>query len=168
MKQRESRPRLIQALVDAFSLPDLRQKLFFTLGMLVVFRFIAHIPLPGVDLNALQDLFDQNQLMGMLDMFSGGAMRNFSVAALGVYPYITASIIMQLLVPVIPSLRNLSQEGEAGRHRINQITHWMTVPLAGLQGYVQLALLRSQGIVAGSSSLSTAAIIISMVAGTIF
>jgi preprotein translocase subunit SecY len=168
MKQREARPRLIQALIDAFSLPDLRQKLIFTLAMLVVFRFVAHVPLPGVDLTALQNLFDKNQLMGMLDMFSGGAMRNFSVAALGVYPYITASIIMQLLVPVIPSLRSLSEEGEAGRHRINQITHWMTVPLAGLQGYAQLALLRSQGIVAGSDALSTIAIIISMTAGTMF
>jgi preprotein translocase subunit SecY len=168
MKQRESRPRLIQALIDAFSLPDLRQKLIFTLLMLVVFRFVAHVPLPGVDLTALHDLFDKNQLMGMLDMFSGGAMRNFSVAALGVYPYITASIIMQLLVPVIPALRSMSEEGEAGRHRVNQITHWITVPLAGLQGYAQLALLRSQGIVAGSDALSTVAIIVSMVAGTVF
>ena len=162
MKQREGRPRLIQALVDAFTLPDLRQKLIFTLSMLVVFRFIAHVPLPGVDMTALQDLFDKNQLLGMLDMFSGGAMRNFSVAAMGVYPYITASIIMQLLVPVIPALRNLSQEGESGRHRINQYTHWMTVPLAGLQGYAQLALFRSQGVIAGTDALSTAAIIISM------
>ncbi|MEJ2739242.1 MAG: preprotein translocase subunit SecY [Dehalococcoidia bacterium] len=168
MKQREGRPRLIQALVDAFTLPDLRQKLIFTLSMLVVFRFIAHVPLPGVDMTALQDLFDKNQLLGMLDMFSGGAMRNFSVAAMGVYPYITASIIMQLLVPVIPALRNLSQEGESGRHRINQYTHWMTVPLAGLQGYAQLALFRSQGVIAGTDALSTAAIIISMVAGTLF
>jgi preprotein translocase subunit SecY len=168
MKQREGRPRLIQALIDAFTLPDLRQKLIFTLSMLVVFRFIAHVPLPGVDMAALQDMFDKNQLLGMLDMFSGGAMRNFSVAAMGVYPYITASIIMQLLVPVIPALRNLSQEGEAGRHKINQYTHWMTVPLAALQGYAQLALFRSQGVVAGTDALSTAAIIISMVAGTLF
>jgi preprotein translocase subunit SecY len=168
MKQREGRPRLIQALVDAFSLPDLRGKLIFTLSMLVVFRFIAHVPLPGVDMAALQDIFDKNQLLGMLDMFSGGAMRNFSVAAMGVYPYITASIIMQLLVPVVPALRNLSQEGEAGRHRINQFTHWMTVPLAALQGYAQLALFRSQGVIAGTDAMSTAAIIISMVAGTLF
>jgi preprotein translocase subunit SecY len=168
MKQREGRPRLIQALIDAFTLPDLRGKLIFTLAMLVIFRFIAHVPLPGVDMAALQDMFDKNQLLGMLDMFSGGAMRNFSVAAMGVYPYITASIIMQLLVPVVPALRNLSQEGEAGRHRINQFTHWMTVPLAALQGYAQLALFRSQGVVAGTDSMSTVAIIISMVAGTLF
>lgn len=163
-----SRPRLIQALIDAFSLPDLRRKLLFTIAMLVIFRFIAHIPMPGVDLAALKDLFDKNQLLGMLDMFSGGAMRNFSIAAMGVYPYITASIIMQLLVPVIPSLRALSQEGDAGRHRINQYTHWLTVPMAALQGYAQLALLRSQGVVTTTDTLSTVAMIISLTAGTVF
>jgi preprotein translocase subunit SecY len=168
MQQVSSRPRLIQALFDAFSLPDLRRRLLFTIGMLVVFRFIAHVPLPGVDLAALQQLFEQNQLLGMLDLFSGGAMRNFSVAAMGVYPYITASIVMQLLVPVIPALRNLSQEGEAGRSRVNQFTHWLTVPLAALQGYAQLALMRSQGAVAQAAALQTVAIILSMTAGTVF
>jgi preprotein translocase subunit SecY len=136
--------------------------------MLVVFRFIAHVPLPGVNLAALQQLFERNQLLGMLDLFSGGAMRNFSVAAMGVYPYITASIVMQLLVPVIPALRNLSQEGEAGRNRVNQFTHWLTIPLAALQGYAQLALMRSQGAVAQAAALPTLAIILSMTAGTVF
>jgi len=168
MQQREARPRLIQALLDAFSLPDLRRRLLFTLSMLVVFRFVAHVPLPGVDLDALHELFEKNQLLGMLDLFSGGAMRNFSVAAMGVYPYITSSIIMQLLVPVIPGLRALSQEGDAGRRRINQYTHWLTVPLAGLQGYAQLALLRSQGIVSPAGALPTVAIIVSLAAGTMF
>ena len=168
MPQTQSRPRLLQAMIDAFSLPDLRAKLIFTVAMLVVFRFIAHIPIPGVDLTALKDLFDRNQLLGMLDMFSGGAMRNFSVAAMGVYPYITSSIIMQLLVPVIPALRRLSEEGESGRNRINQITHWLTIPLAALQGFAQLQLLRSQGIVMNTGALETAAIIISLTAGTMF
>jgi preprotein translocase subunit SecY len=168
VQQVSGRPRLIQALYDAFSLPDLRRRLLFTIGMLVVFRFIAHVPLPGVDITALQQLFDRNQLLGMLDLFSGGAMRNFSVAAMGVYPYITASIVMQLLVPVIPALRNLSQEGESGRNRINQFTHWLTIPLAALQGYAQLALMRSQGAVAAAAALPTVAIILSMTAGTIF
>ncbi|MCX8126911.1 MAG: preprotein translocase subunit SecY, partial [Dehalococcoidia bacterium] len=122
MQQVESRPRLLQAMLDAFALPDLRRRLIFTLGILVVFRFIAHVPLPGVNPAAMADLFSRNQLLGMLDFFSGGAMRNFSVAAMGVYPYITSSIIMQLLIPVIPALQRLSQEGEAGRNRINQIT----------------------------------------------
>jgi preprotein translocase subunit SecY len=168
MQQVSSKPRLYQALLDAFSLPDLRRRLLFTIGMLVVFRFIAHVPMPGVDITALQQLFQRNQLLGMLDLFSGGAMRNFSVAAMGVYPYITASIVMQLLVPVIPALRNLSQEGEAGRSRVNQFTHWLTVPLAALQGYAQLALMRSQGAVAQAGTLPTIAIILSLTAGTVF
>lgn len=168
MQQVSGRPRLIQALIDAFSLPDLRRRLLFTLGMLVVFRFIAHVPLPGVDIGKLHELFQQNQLLGMLDLFSGGAMRNFSVAAMGVYPYITSSIVMQLLVPVIPQLRALSQEGEAGRRRINMFTHWLTVPLAALQGYAQLTLMRSQGIVVQAAVLPTVAIICSLTAGTIF
>jgi preprotein translocase subunit SecY len=141
--------------------------------MLMIFRFVAHIPVPGVDLDALHDLFDRNALLGMLDLFSGGAMRNLSIAAMGVYPYITASIIMQLLVPVIPRLQALSQEGEAGRNRINQITHQMTVPLAMLQGYGQLILLRNEGIISnvglsGSNLLPTAAMVLAMAAGTMF
>ena len=168
MQQRESKPRLIQALIDAFSLPDLRRRLLFTFGMLVVFRFMAHVPMPGVDLKALQELFDRNQLLGMLDLFSGGAMRNFSVAAMGVYPYITSSIIMQLLVPVIPQLRALSGEGEAGRNRINQLTHWLTVPLAALQGYAQIVLLRNQGVITEAGTLETLAMVASLIAGTMF
>jgi preprotein translocase subunit SecY len=155
-------------MIDAFSLPDLRQKLIFTFLMLVVFRFVAHIPIPGVDVAALQKIFERSQLLGMLDLFSGGAMRYFSIAAMGVYPYITSSIIMQLLVPVIPALRKLSEEGEAGRNRINQVTHWLTIPLAALQGFAQLQLLRSQGGVINTGPLETAAIVISLTAGTMF
>jgi preprotein translocase subunit SecY len=136
--QKQSRPRLLQAMIDAFSLPDLRRRILITIGILIIFRFIAHIPLPGVDLTALKQLFESNALLGMLDMFSGGAMKSLSVAAMGVYPYITASIVMTLLVPIIPKLREISQEGEAGRDRINRITHWLTVPLAGLSAYGQL------------------------------
>jgi len=155
-------------MIDAFSLPDLRRRILITFGILVVFRLVAHVPLPGVDPVRLQELFDQNALLGMFDMFSGGAMRNFSVAAMGVYPYITASIIMTLMTPVIPRLQALSQEGEAGRNKINLITHWLVIPLAGLAGYGQLTLLRSEGAVAGADALSTAAIILAMIAGTMF
>ncbi len=166
MPQTQTRPRLIQAMIDAFTLPDLRQKLLFTFAILVVFRFIAHVPIPGVDLAALQKIFERSQLLGMLDLFSGGAMRTFSVAAMGVYPYITSSIIMQLLVPVIPALRRLSEEGESGRNRINQFTHWLTVPLAALQGYAQLQLLRSQGGVLNLGPLETIGTVASLTAGT--
>jgi len=155
-------------MLDAFRLPDLRRRILFTFAMLVVFRFVAHIPLPGVNAEALQTLFEQNALMGLLDMFSGGAMRNFSIALMGVYPYITASIIMTLMTPVIPRLQALSQEGEAGRHKINLITHWLMVPMAGLNGWGQLQLLQSRGVVELSGALPTLAMVLSMIAGTVF
>ncbi len=174
--QKSSWPPLVQAVINAFSLPDLRWKLLFTLAMLVVFRFVAHVPIPGVDQNALRNLFEQNALLGMLDLFSGGAMRYLSIAAMGVYPYITASIIMQLLVPVIPQLQALQKEGEVGRRKLNQYTHWLTVPLAMLQAYGQLILFQREGVfqegvhigLTGGDLLPTAAMVLSMTAGTIF
>jgi len=168
MQPRQARPRLLQAMIDAFRLPDLRRRILLTFGMLVVFRLIAHVPLPGVDPEALASLFERNAMLGMLDMFSGGAMRNFSVAAMGVYPYITATIIMQLMVPVIPRLQMLAQEGEAGRDKINRISHWATVPLAGIAGYGQLVLLQREGVVTGAAALPTAAMVVTMIAGTMF
>ncbi len=168
MQRREPQSRLIQAMKDMVMLPDLRRKLLFTFAILVVFRFVAHVPLPGIDVEALSQLFEQNQLFGMLDLFSGGAMRRFSVAAMGVYPYITSSIIMQLLVPVIPNLQALSRQGEAGQRKINRITHLLTIPLAALQGYGMLAILRGQGIVLELDPLTVATVVISMTAGTVF
>jgi preprotein translocase subunit SecY len=168
VRPRQTRPRLLQAMIDAFSLPDLRRRILITFGILIAFRFVAHIPLPGVDLAALNELFGRNALLGMLDMFSGGAMRQFSVAAMGVYPYITASIVMQLLVPIIPKLRDLSQEGEAGRNQINRITHWLTVPLAGLQGYGQLIYLQREGVIEAASALPMITMVLSLIAGTMF
>jgi preprotein translocase subunit SecY len=156
-------------MIDALSLPDLRRRILFTLGMLVVFRLLAHVPLPGVNLGSLEEFFQGNLLFGMLDLFSGGAMASFSVAAMGVYPYITSSIIMQLLTPVIPKLQAIAQEGELGRQRINRITHMIMVPLAALQGYAMIALLRSQGVtIEPLGSLTIVSIIITMVAGTMF
>jgi preprotein translocase subunit SecY len=168
MRPRQTRPRLIQAMIDAFRLPDLRRRILITFGLLVVFRLIAHVPLPGVDPDALASLFERNAMLGMLDMFSGGAMRNFSIAAMGVYPYITASIIMTLMVPVIPRLQMMSQEGEAGRNKVNRISHWMTVPLAGIAGYGQLTLLQREGVVASADPLATVAMVFAMIAGTMF
>ncbi|MGA8848723.1 MAG: preprotein translocase subunit SecY [Dehalococcoidia bacterium] len=169
MQRKTTRPRLVQAMMDILTLPDLRRKILFTLGILVVFRFLAHVPLPGVDIAKLQQFFQGNLLFGMLDLFSGGAMERFSVAAMGVYPYITASIIMQLLVPVIPSLQAISQEGELGQQRINRITHLATIPLAALQGYAMLALLRSQSVtIEPLTSLTIANIVITMTAGSMF
>ena len=168
MQRREPQSRLIQAIRDMFLLPDLRRKLLFTLGILVVFRFVAHVPLPGVDFNALSNLFEQNQLFGMLDLFSGGAMRRFSVATMGVYPYITSSIIMQLLVPVIPNLQALSRQGEIGQRKINRITHLLTIPLAVLQGYGMLVILQGQNVVVAFEPLTIVTVVMSMMATTMF
>jgi preprotein translocase subunit SecY len=168
MRARQARPRLLQAALDAFRIPDLRRRILITLGILVAFRFVAHVPLPGVNTEALKQLFQQNALLGMLDLFSGGALRNFSIVAMGVYPYITASIIMTLLVPVIPRLQAMSQEGESGRDQINRITHWLTVPAAALSGYGQIVLLRRENVVASSDLLTTIAMVTALVAGTVF
>jgi preprotein translocase subunit SecY len=165
---RSTRPRLLQAMIDAFRLPDLRRRILITLAIIVVFRFVAHIPLPGVDPTKLRSLFSSNALLGMLDMFSGGAMRNFSIAAMGVYPYITASIIMTLMVPVIPRLQAMSQEGEAGRDRMNRITHWLTIPMAGLQGWGQMTILRNAGVIGATTAMETVAMIFALIAGTVF
>jgi preprotein translocase subunit SecY len=170
LRQRQTKPRLMQAMIDAFRLPDLRRRILFTFGILVVFRFVAHIPLPGVDADALSTLFEQNALLGMLDMFSGGAMKNFSVAAMGVYPYITASIIMTLMTPVIPRLQAIASEGEAGRNRINRITHWLTIPIAGFAGYGQIQLLMRADppVLESTAVLPMVAMVASLIAGTIF
>ena len=168
MRPRQSKPRLFQAMLDAFSLPDLRRRILLTVGILVIFRFVAHVPLPGVDINALQALFERMPLLGMLDLFSGGAMRRLSVAAMGVYPYITASIIMMLLVPVIPRLQAISREGESGRNKINLITHWLVIPLASIQGYGQLVYFQREGVISNTAALPMVAMVLSLVAGTIF
>lgn len=165
---------MLQALLNAFRIPDLRQKLLFTLGLLVVFRFIAHVPMPGVNIAALERLFENNQFIGFLNLFSGGALASFSIAAMGVYPYITASIIMQLLVPVIPRLTDISKEGESGRNKINQMTHWLTVPLALAQAYGTPQLLNASSpepIITNFgfaiNPLGTISIMITMTAGTL-
>ena len=166
-------PRLIQAAIDAFSLPDLRAKILFTLAILALYRFTAQIPLPGIDSAQLDILFDSNQLLGFLDLFSGGALRRMSIVALGVFPYITSSIVIQLLTPVVPQLQDLSREGEAGRVKLSRITHWLTVPIALAQGYGQLALLEQSNVLgpvgfSGDAALPTLAALFSITAGTMF
>ena len=167
-----SRPRLLQAGIDAFRQPEIRGKLFFIIGMLIIFRFIAHVPVPGVDREQLKATFESNAILGFLNIFSGGALKNLSIAALGVYPYITASIVMQLASPLIPRLQALSQEGESGRQKIQVYTHWITLPLAAFQGYAQLLLIQrlggitSIGLGFNSQGLITLATLFAMVAGT--
>jgi preprotein translocase subunit SecY len=170
---------MFQAVVNAFKIPDLRRKILFTVAMLVIFRFIASVPVPGVNRNGLKDFIDNNQLLGMLNLFSGSGLRNFSIVALGVYPYITASIIMQLMTPIIPKLNELSNEGQSGQNKINQYTHYLTVPLALLQGYGHALLFSRQtgpngkpllanfGLFSSATILPTLTILLSMTAGTV-
>jgi preprotein translocase subunit SecY len=171
---------MLRAALNAFNVPDLRRKLLFTLGLLVAFRILAHVPVPGVNHSALTSVLNSNNLLQMLNIFSGGSLQTFSIVAMGVYPYITASIVMQLLVPIIPRLEELSKEGEYGRNKINQYTRILTVPLALIQGYGQMLALnnfggsatRGQvfsnfGLFNGSTWFPTLSILISLTAGTI-
>ena len=124
--------------------PDLRKKVGITALILVVFRLVAHIPAAGIDRSSLQSLFSGSPLLSLLDVFSGGTLANFSIMALGLGPYINASIIFQLLAFVVPSLEELSKEGEYGQEKINQYTRFLTVPLAFFQAFAMYALLKSQ------------------------
>jgi preprotein translocase subunit SecY len=151
---------------NSINAPDVRSKLLFTAGIFIVFRIFAHIPVAGVDLTALKTLFSQNQFLGLLDIFSGGTLANFSVMALGLNPYINASIILQLLTLVFPKLEALSKEGEAGRQKINQYTRILTVPLSILQAIGMYALLRSQNIISLLDPVSLTAFVVTMTAGT--
>jgi preprotein translocase subunit SecY len=160
--------------------PDIRNKILFTLAILLVTRVLAHItvPLTAVEQKALVDLFktnkDQNlaQLLGLLDVFSGGSLQTFSIVALSVYPYITATIVMQLLQPIIPALQNLAMQGESGRLRFSQITRMITVPLAFLQALGQCAIYKQAGVLTNFSlvdpkyALDTFAILMTLTAGT--
>ncbi|HSA83666.1 MAG TPA: preprotein translocase subunit SecY [Patescibacteria group bacterium] len=152
----------------SFQSPEIRSKIIFTLAIFLVFRFFAHIPVAGVDLVALQNLFASNQFLGLLNIFSGGTLANFSIMALGLNPYINASIIMQLLTMVIPKFEELQKEGDSGRKKINQYTRFLTIPLAVLQAIGMYALLKSQGIIAVLSPLAFIAFILTMLAGTMF
>jgi preprotein translocase subunit SecY len=134
---------VFDALINAFRAPDIRRRILFVLAMLVVVRAIAHVPVPGVDRGALADLIGSTAFLQLLDLFSGGGLSSFSVIALGVNPYINASIIMQLMTGVVPRLQQLQREGEYGRNKINQYTRYLTVPMALLQAYGYLAILSS-------------------------
>jgi preprotein translocase subunit SecY len=128
---------MLQAVQKAWQIAELRTKILFTLGMLVIYRVIAHVPVPYTNREGIQQLLQSNALLGILNLFSGGALKNFSIAAMGVYPYITATIIVQLLTPLIPAMQEWSKEGEAGRNRIQRLGYYLTVPLGLLQAYGQ-------------------------------
>lgn len=159
-----------QKLLQIWKIKDLRNSILYVAAMLVVFRIAAHIPIPGVNTTVLKDFFASNQLLGIMNMLSGGGMENFSIVTMGVAPYITASIIFQLLVMIIPRLEEISKDGEAGRQKINQWTRILTVPLAAMQGYSLIALFNksAHGIFTDLSPWRLIMIITTVTAGTIF
>ena len=146
--------------------PPIRKKIILTALALVVFRLVAHIPAAGIDRTSLQTLFSGSPLLSLLDVFSGGTLANFSIMALGLTPYINASIILQLLTIVVPRLEELSKEGEYGQEKINQYTRILTIPFSIFQALGMYALLTSQGIIQGLSPLGIVALIATMTAGT--
>ncbi len=159
--------KVFQTFLQAFKFPELRRKILFTLLLLAFFRFLAHVPAGGVDQNALRRLFAESPLLSLLDVFSGGTLANFSIMALGLNPYINASIVMQLGTFLFPKLEELSKEGELGRREINKYTRMLTVPLSVFQAIGMYALLRSQGIIETLSPLPIVALVVTMVAGTL-
>jgi preprotein translocase subunit SecY len=166
---------MFESLTNALRLPDLRRRILYTLGILAVFRLAAHVPLPGVNQQALKTIFESNTAAGdvsrLLNLLTGGALENFSVVLLGVYPYITASIILQLVQPLFPALEELAKEGESGRNKINQYTYWLTLPLAMVQASAQVAVLNSQGAVVEFGRgywLNTITVLFAATAGTMF
>jgi len=161
---------MFESLLNAFRAPDIRRRILFVLGILIVFRALAHVPVPGADPEALRGFFADNALFGLLDLFAGGGLSRFSVVGLGVNPYINASIIMQLMTGVIPALQALQREGEYGRNKINQYTRYLSLPLAILQSYGFLALLNAAGVLTTEfdlASFSTLTQIVTLTAGSV-
>jgi len=175
---------IFDGLRETFRLPDLRRRIIITIILLVIYRFAANIPVPGVDREVLRQVLNPNSGIGtfaqMLDLLSGGAVSNFSVLAMGVYPYITAQIIITILTPVIPALEEISKEGQAGRDKINRYTMILAIPIAMFQAVGQINLFAQSGqpIIPGfgfaaangvaPNVLLTATVLLTMTAGTMF
>jgi preprotein translocase subunit SecY len=159
---------ILQPILNALKTPDLRKKLIFTLFIFVVFRVAAHLPVPGVDFQALKMLFNRSQFLGLLDIFSGGTLANFSIIAIGLNPYINASIVLQLLTMVFPKLEELSKEGDWGREKINQYTRFLAVPLAIFQSFGMVAILKKQQIIMSLNLADLSLMIVTMTTGCLF
>lgn len=160
---------MFKKISQLFKVKDLRSKILFILGILAIFRLAANVPIPGINAEQLRRFFDNNQLLGFLDMFSGGGLKNVSIVMLGVGPYITASIIMQLMTIISPRLEQLyKEEGEAGRQKFNMWTRYLTVPLAILQGIAMISLFKNSGLLVNFSAFNYIMAIVTVTAGTIF
>jgi preprotein translocase subunit SecY len=161
---------VFESLLNAFRAPDIRRRILFVLGILVVYRVLAQVPLPGIDRAALADFFKNNSAFGILDLFAGGGLSQLSIVGLAMNPYINASIIMQLMAGVIPSLQALSREGEYGRQKLNQYTRYLTVPMALLQAFGILSALSAKNVIIGGFGLGMASSwvqMVTMVAGAV-
>lgn len=161
---------MLDALRNAVRLPDLRRKLLYTAALLAVFRIGSHVPVPGVNAKALADLLNTGggNIFGFLDLFAGGALSRFAIFAMGVNPYITASIILQLLTIVVPKLEELAKEGVEGRKKIAQFTRYGTVVLGLVQGTAYTLVARNSGVVTDPSFFNLLLIVITLTAGTSF
>ncbi|HLW77024.1 MAG TPA: preprotein translocase subunit SecY, partial [Bryobacteraceae bacterium] len=163
--------KFFEAFANIFRIPDLRKRTFFMLGMLAIYRLGGHIPTPGIDSNRLADFFNRNagSVFGYIDLFSGGMLRRFTIFALGIMPYITASIILQLLTVVWPTLEKLQKEGELGRRKITQWTRYLTVILSVVQSLGIATVLQSQaGLVLHPGLGFTLMIVLTLTAGSAF
>jgi preprotein translocase subunit SecY len=162
---------VLTAISNAFRVPELRRKIIFTLAMIALYRLGAYIPVPGVNLDTVQQLISDNATLGLLGLFSGGALEKFAVFSLGIMPYITASIIMQLLQGVIPKIEQWQKEGESGQRKITQITRYMTLGIALLESFGLLSVFRS-AMPTGAGTLpvwfTDIVIIVTLIAGTAF
>lgn len=157
---------LLAPLRALLKIKELRRRLIFTAVVIAIFRLIAHIPAPGINLVALQGLFNSSAFLSLLDVFSGGTLGNFSIMALGLNPYINASIIFQMLGMVVPKFEALQKEGDYGRQKINQYTRLLTIPLCFLQGIALIFLLQRQGLTTTADPLKLASIVFTLAAGT--
>lgn len=160
--------RILDFIKQALTNRELKSRIIWTLSILAVFRFVTHIPVPGVNTEAIKSVFASNQLLSLLDIFSGGTLANFSILALGLNPYINASIIMQLVTMVYKPFEDLQKEGESGQTQINQYTRMLSVPLALMQSAAMYMLLKNGGLVTVSDPLSIVTLLVTMAGGSIF
>jgi len=158
-----------EKIVFLFRNKELRNKFLFVIFLFVVFRLAANIPIPGIGAENLRKFFDQNQVFGLLNLFTGGALSNFSIVLLGLGPYITATIILQLLTMIFPALERIyKEEGQAGRQKFNQYSRLLTIPLAAFEGYGMLTVFARQGIISGLSFPVMISAILTITAGAMF
>lgn len=160
---------MLNKIIQIFKITDLRNKILFVLGILAIFRLMANIPVPGISIEKMREFFEANQLFGLLNLFTGGALDNLSIVMLGLGPYITGVIIMQLLTMIFPALEKMyKEEGEQGRRKFNQYGRILTLPLGLLQGYAMLNLFQRQGIIEPLSTELIITSILTITAGTVF